>query len=769
MKNTISKISPQVGPRKGESHPSATAGGSPSYSGGGRNSGVGRRVAGLREHDFDPARPDESLLDSETAYDWTLDGQAVVADAPKVCVTTKDFGEEKDSVEASCSTSKASVLKELRVQVTRLSDSELSDSSLKTVTSRGSNMSWNEDLRFWRRKRTRELALSSDSEAAEEATGKTPSNATPSSKRGRSRLATTGQYVEKVQLKAAKTAELRLAAEEEALIMAESVKNLAANLGHSGFSQHIPEGDADTASAINRLVQESVDSIIHVADRSGNLKGGFVKSLKNAAASIKVAFEKLKDRTASEEVMRLEAANTRLSSQLADLRQEVAQLRQQTERKAESNIRQLMEEVSRSNIEQFGTMLNARLEGIECRLLPAPRMRPSLAADNRAAHVDVVVQSAVPAPIPGLDVPETSTVHKKASSGAAPAPELKNVKGKKKKKKKTLAAKEAAIAATKEPRIAPVTQKSSAEGWNEVVKRGGKKATNKKVAGAVKVIPQKVNLQPPRSAAITLTLRPGAEEKGITYASVMAEAKKRIDLSELGIGELRFKTAVTGARMLEIPGATAEKADSLAKKLRDVLGEDAVRVQVPVKCTEVRVTDLDDSATADEVVSAVVRETHCSAESIKPGTIYRGPEGSGSLWLRCPVEAAKKLSEVGRLRVGWVSARFSLLSPKPLKCFKCFEAGHVATKCTGEVDRSALCFRCGKSGHRARECTAEPHCAACAAAGKPATHAMSGRACPGKNPAKRTLRQKGARKAKKGPVVSQPSPSSAEEHMDTAQ
>lgn len=491
-----------------------------------------------------------------------------------------------------------------------------------------------------------------------------------------------------------------------------------------------------------------------------------MKNLKNAAASIKVAFEKLRDRTTTEEVLRLEAANTRLSIQLADLRQEVAQLRQQTATKAELNIRQLMEEVSCSNIEQFGTMLNARLEGIECRLLPAPRMRPPLASDRKTAQADVVAHSAVPVTEPNAGVPGPSsrTGHKIAAV-AVPVSEPKKGKGKKKKKKKTLAAREAAAAVTKEPRAAPATQRSSGELWSTVVGRGGKKAPKKKKGSASKTTPRRLNLQPPRSAAITLTLLPGAEEKGITYATVMAEAKRRINIEELGISELRFRMAVTGARMLEIPGATADQADTLAKKLRGVLSEDAVRVLVPVKCTEVRVTDLDDSVTVDEVVTAVVRETHCSAESIKPGTIYRGPDGSGSLWLRCPVEAAKKLADNGRLKVGWVSARFSLLDPKPLKCFKCFAVGHVATKCTGEVDRTALCFRCGKPGHRARECNAEPHCAACAAAGKPAAHAMSGRACPGANPIKRRQRQRGAGKANRGPVASQ---RPAEEHMDTA-
>ncbi|XP_072929562.1 uncharacterized protein [Epargyreus clarus] len=62
MDKASCKSSPQVGTRKGESHPSATAEGSPSYSGGGSNCLVGRQSADLRQHN--PCIP---TLDSELA------------------------------------------------------------------------------------------------------------------------------------------------------------------------------------------------------------------------------------------------------------------------------------------------------------------------------------------------------------------------------------------------------------------------------------------------------------------------------------------------------------------------------------------------------------------------------------------------------------------------------------------------------------------------------------------------------------------------------
>ncbi|KAL4702169.1 hypothetical protein ACJJTC_011509 [Scirpophaga incertulas] len=45
----------------------------------------------------------------------------------------------------------------------------------------------------------------------------------------------------------------------------------------------------------------------------------------------------------------------------------------------------------------------------------------------------------------------------------------------------------------------------------------------------------------------------------------------------------------------------------------------------------------------------------------------------GSVWARCPVAAAKTLSE-GRLLIGWSSTRVTLLEPRPLRCFSSLRA-----------------------------------------------------------------------------------------------
>lgn len=74
-------------------------------------------------------------------------------------------------------------------------------------------------------------------------------------------------------------------------------------------------GNVRTVEALGVQVAKDVDMILKVA----NLKGAFVKGLKNAAASISTAVEALKERTSSDEVRKLQAEKTRLRRDLEDL------------------------------------------------------------------------------------------------------------------------------------------------------------------------------------------------------------------------------------------------------------------------------------------------------------------------------------------------------------------------------------------------------------------------------------------------------------------
>ncbi|XP_075972458.1 uncharacterized protein LOC142974180 [Anticarsia gemmatalis] len=143
-----------------------------------------------------------------------------------------------------------------------------------------------------------------------------------------------------------------------------------------------------------------------------------------------------------------------------------------------------------------------------------------------------------------------------------------------------------------------------------------------------------------------------------------------------------------------------------------------------------RIYGLDDSTSPGEVAIAVARAGGCLAEIVKVSEIRRNPWGLGSTWVTCPVTAAKKIAESGKLLVGWVSARVTIAEPRPLRCFRCFSTGHAQAMCQADKDRSNSCYRCGLTGHKIAECTADrPRCLLCAEAKKPADHRLGGPAC----------------------------------------
>ncbi|KOB68692.1 Gag-like protein, partial [Operophtera brumata] len=163
----------------------------------------------------------------------------------------------------------------------------------------------------------------------------------------------------------------------------------------------------------------------------------------------------------------------------------------------------------------------------------------------------------------------------------------------------------------------------------------------------------------PPSSAIVLKIQSKGAEGGLTYVKALTEARQKVDLASLGItSALGFRQAVTGARMLEVPGEdSGPKADALAAKLRELFDEDILRVTRPVKCAELRVAGLDDSVTETDVMETIARVGACCPNEVKVVGIRRNAVGLGSAFVCCPVSAAKKVVTSPRLLVGWVSAQ----------------------------------------------------------------------------------------------------------------
>jgi len=141
-----------------------------------------------------------------------------------------------------------------------------------------------------------------------------------------------------------------------------------------------------------------------------------------------------------------------------------------------------------------------------------------------------------------------------------------------------------------------------------------------------------------------------------------------------------------------------------------------------------RIIGLNDATTVQEVAEAVAKVGGCTSTEIKVGQLRLILSGVHSVWVQCSLASANKIAGVGRVRVGWVVARATPLTQRPLQCFRCLERGHVRERCTSQVDRSVL--RCRKLGHIVKACTAQNgSCSACQAAGLFFGHKIGAPAC----------------------------------------
>lgn len=283
--------------------------------------------------------------------------------------------------------------------------------------------------------------------------------------------------------------------------------------------------------------------------------------------------------------------------------------------------------------------------------------------------------------------------------------------------------------------------------WTTIVKRKKLPKSTRQVTGQrenpvkeppkTKVDPKtvKAKRKVPRTAAVVLTCPAGMYEEN------MKEARAKISLPEMGVNEgVQIRRALTGAIKFEFPSTRnkegeliktgGEIAREFAQKLSKVLsGKEGVRVDIPMKMTELRVKDLDESVSHGDIAEAIAAAGECSVSDIKVGDIRTAANGMRTAWVKCPLTAGKKIESAGRLMVGWARVRVDVLENRPLQCFKCLEGGHVRERCPNNIDRSSRCYRCGGEGHTSKNCEEEVNCPVCKDKGLPSKHKSGSKAC----------------------------------------
>lgn len=131
----------------------------------------------------------------------------------------------------------------------------------------------------------------------------------------------------------------------------------------------------------------------------------------------------------------------------------------------------------------------------------------------------------------------------------------------------------------------------------------------------------------------------------------------------------------------------------------------------------------------DEVADVVAAAGGCRPEDDRVGTLRAMANGLYSAWVQCPLGAAVKASQVGKLRIGWTVARVELLKARPTLCYRCWGRGHVKAQCKAVVDRSRTCYRCRVEGHNAIGCLAPVSCVVCKEGGKDHQHRVGSQTC----------------------------------------
>ncbi|XP_015119320.1 uncharacterized protein LOC107042687 [Diachasma alloeum] len=199
------------------------------------------------------------------------------------------------------------------------------------------------------------------------------------------------------------------------------------------------------------------------------------------------------------------------------------------------------------------------------------------------------------------------------------------------------------------------------------------------------------------------------------YAEILSRVKKDGNCNQSRENVERIRRTETGDMLITLSKEATDGAPQLRSAIPGLLKEEAVVLsKEPLENLEIK--DLDEDTSKEDVLEALQKvdgeENAIALEAVKSLRIAYGGTRTASVTLTA--SAAKKiLGEHGKIKIGWVNCRIRRVE-RPMKCFKCWHYGHLATKCTSAVDRSRVCVKCAEDGHKAKECTKkELRCALC--------------------------------------------------------
>lgn len=195
---------------------------------------------------------------------------------------------------------------------------------------------------------------------------------------------------------------------------------------------------------------------------------------------------------------------------------------------------------------------------------------------------------------------------------------------------------------------------------------------------------------------------------GKSYAELLKTVKNSINPRELGVDIKDIKKTRNGDLLLTVENGH-NKAETLKKEMRRKLPEATTSLLVNTKVLHVK--DIDQVTTVEEIREAVCGEIVIKPETFDVRALRPAYGNRQNATIIMPDEDAEKLLALGKIKIGWTNCKI-LERKKDVKCYKCWEYGHLKAQCSGQ-DRENLCLRCCKEGHKASDCQNPPYCVHC--------------------------------------------------------